>query len=103
MEQGNGVVTSCFVDSDHAGCKSMRRSHTGVILFVNTKASIMWYSKHQNMVETSTFGSEFCAMKTAIDMVEGLCYKLWMMGIPLAGPTSVFCDNESVVKNWLRT
>ena len=25
-------------------------------------------------------------------------YKLQMMGIPLAGPTSVFCDNESVVK-----
>jgi hypothetical protein len=56
----------------------------------------MWYSKHQN---TSTFGSEFCAMKTAIDMVEGLRYKLRMMGIPLAGPTSIFCDNESVVKN----
>jgi hypothetical protein len=38
-------------------------------------------------------------MKTAINMIEGLCYKLWMMGIPLARPTSVFCDNELVVKN----
>ena len=38
-------------------------------------------------------------MKTAIDMIEGLHYKLWMMGIPLNGPTSVFCDTESVVKN----
>ena len=98
MECGNGVVTSCFVDADHAGCKATRRSHTGVILFVN-KAPIQWYSKRQNTVETSTFGSEFCAMKMAIDMIEGLRYKLRMMGIPLAGPTSVFCDNESVVKN----
>jgi hypothetical protein len=99
MEQGNIVVTSCFVDSDHASCKVMRRSHTGVILFFVNKAPIMWYLKCQNMVKMSTFGSECCAMKTAIDVVEGLCYKLWMMGIPLAGPMSVFCSNESVVKN----
>jgi hypothetical protein len=38
-------------------------------------------------------------MKTAIDQVEGLRYKLRMMGIPLDGETSVFCDNESVFKN----
>jgi hypothetical protein len=96
--RGNGVVTSCFVDSDHAGCKVTRRSHTGVLLFVN-KAPILWYSKRQNTVETSSFGSEFCAMKVAIDLIEGLRYKLRMMGIPLNGSTSVFCDNESVVKN----
>jgi hypothetical protein len=71
MERGNGVSTSCFVDANHAGCKATRCSHTGVLLFVN-KAPIIWYSKHQNTVETSTFGSEFCAMKTAIDMIEGL-------------------------------
>jgi hypothetical protein len=75
-------------DSDHVKCKATRRSHTGVILFVN-KAPILWCSKQQNMVETSTFGSEFCAMKTAIDMIEGLWYKLRMMGIPMLGPTSV--------------
>jgi hypothetical protein len=62
MERGNGVSTSCFVDADHAGCKATRRSHTGVIHFV-MKAPIIWYSKQQNTVETSTFGSEFCVMK----------------------------------------
>ena len=96
--RGNGVVTSTFVDADHAGCKAMRRLHTGVLCYVN-KAPILWHSKRQNTVETSTFGSEYCAMKTAIDMIEGLRYKLRMMGIPLIGPTSVFCDNQSVVKN----
>jgi hypothetical protein len=99
MERGNGVVASCFVDADHFGCKATRRSHTGVILFVN-KDPILWYSKSQNTIETSTFGSEFCAMKRVIDMIEGLRYKLVrMMGIPLNGPTSVFCGNESVIKN----
>jgi hypothetical protein len=32
-------------------------------------------------------------------MIKGLWYKLRMMGIPILGPTSVFCDNELVVKN----
>ena len=96
--RGNGVVTTVFVDADHAGCKATRRSHTGVLIYVN-KAPILWYSKRQNTVETSTFGSEFCAMKVAIDMIEGVRYKLRMMGIPLNGPSSVFCDNQSVVKN----
>jgi hypothetical protein len=41
-------------------------------------------------------------MKTAIEQVEALRYKLRMMGIPLDGPTSIFCDNESVFKNATR-
>jgi hypothetical protein len=63
MERGNGVVTSCFVDADQAGCKATRRSHTGVIQYVNM-APILWYSKRQNTIETLTFGSDFCAITT---------------------------------------
>ncbi len=96
--RGNVVSTSCFVDADHAGCMLTRRLHTGVILFVN-RVLIQWYSKWQNTVEMSTFGSEFVAMKTAVEMIEGLRYKLRMMGFPLDGPMSVFCDNVAVVKN----
>ena len=89
---------STFVDADHAGCRVTRRSHTGVICFVN-RAPISWYSKRQNTVETSTFGSEFIAMKTAVELVEGLRYKLRMFGVPLDGPTNIFCNNEAAVKN----
>jgi hypothetical protein len=32
-------------------------------------------------------------------MIEGFRYKLRMMGIPLDEKTSVFCDNEGLVKN----
>ena len=32
---GRSIVMSCFVDADHAGCRVTRRSHTGVIIFVN--------------------------------------------------------------------
>jgi hypothetical protein len=95
---GHAVTTTCYVDADHAGCNVTRRSQTGIILYVN-KASIMWFSKRQNTVESATFGSEFIALKTAIDQIDALRYKLRMFGIPLAGPTKVFCDNDAVVKN----
>ena len=38
-------------------------------------------------------------MKTAVEHIEVLHYKLWMFGIPIEGPTNVFCDNEAVFKN----
>jgi hypothetical protein len=98
VPRGNTVMTTCFVDADHAGCQVTRRSHTGVLLYVN-RAPVVWYSKRQNTVEASTFGSEFIAMKTAVELIEGLRFKLRMMGIPLDGSTNVFSDNEAVVKN----
>jgi hypothetical protein len=57
--RGCSVVTSCFVDSNHAGCRLTRWSHTGVLIFVNN-APILWHSKRQNTVESSTFGTADC-------------------------------------------
>ena len=45
--------THCFVDADHAGNRVTRRSQSGILLFVN-RAPILWFSKRQNTVETST-------------------------------------------------
>jgi hypothetical protein len=95
---GNPIEMFCFVDSNHAGNLATRRSHTGIIIFIN-KAPILWYSKRQNTVESSTFGSEFVALRTAVELIIGLRYKLRMFGVPINGPTSVFCDNQSVVHN----
>ena len=98
---GSAVAMGCFVDADFAGCKATRRSHTGVIVFLNN-APIVWFSKRQATVETSTFGSEIVAMRIAIELVEGLRYKLRMMGVPIARSTNVYCDNDSVVQNVTR-
>ena len=38
-------------------------------------------------------------MKKSIEMVEALRYKLIMFGVPIDGPTSIFCDNEEVYQN----
>jgi hypothetical protein len=96
--RGNKMNMTTFVDSDHAGNLATRRSQTGILIFLN-KAPVVWFSKRQNTVESSTFGSEFVAMRVAVEMVEGLRYKLRMFGIPIDGPTDILCDNQSVVTN----
>ena len=96
--RGKAVACHCFVDADHAGDRVTRRSHTGILIFLN-RAPIIWFSKKQNTVETSTFGSEFVAMKTAVELIEALRYKLRMFGIPIEGAANIYCDNDSVVNN----
>ena len=96
--RGKPVEMTAFVDSDHAGDKLTRRSRTGILIFLN-RAPIVWYSKKQGSIETSSFGSEFSAMKTAVELIEGLRYKLRMMGVPLDGPAHVKADNLSMVRN----
>jgi hypothetical protein len=96
--RGRAVQINAFCDSDHAGNKITRKSHTGILLYVNA-APVIWYSKLQNTVETSTFGSEFIAMRICVEMIEALRYKLRMFGVPIDGPANVFCDNNSVVIN----
>jgi hypothetical protein len=49
-----------FLDADHIDDVVKRRSRTGVLVYLN-QSPILWYSKKQNSVETSTFGSEFIA------------------------------------------
>ena len=51
------------------------------------QTSIFSYSKKQNTVETSTFGSVFIALCIAVEKIIVLRYKLRML------------DSESVVKN----
>ena len=98
IPRGNPMTTHCFVDASHGSDRATRRSQTGILIFCN-KAPVMWHSKRQNTVEASTFGSEFQAMKNAIELIESLRYKLRMFGVPIDGPTNIFCDNEAVYKN----
>ena len=95
---GCAVSSHCFVDTDHTSNTVTQRSQTGIFIFLN-QALIVWYSKWQNTVETSTFGSEFIAMRMAAEHIEVLRYKLCMFGIPVEGPMNVFCNNEAVFKN----
>ena len=98
QSKGKEFIMRCFVDADHAGDLLTRQSSTGFIIYLNN-APIYWYSKKQNTVETSSFGSEFVAMRIASEYIRALRYKLRTMGIPINTPTYVYSDNQSVLKN----
>jgi hypothetical protein len=80
--RGRSVTICIYVDADHAGNMVTRRSRTGYAQFINN-AVVNWFYKKQWSIETSMFGSEFVALKTAMEANRGLGYKLRMMGVPV--------------------
>jgi hypothetical protein len=98
VPRGHVVQMNVFIDANHAGNKVTRQSHTGIIIYLNC-SPILWFSKAQNTVKSSTFRSELIAMRILVELLESMRYKLRMMGIPIDGPANVFCDNKSVVTN----
>ena len=96
--RGLGVQVRAKVDADHASDTVTRRSRTGILVWINC-ALIHWWSKKQTCVETSSFGSEFVAMKQCCEYLRGLRYKLRMMGIPVNGPCYISGDNKLVLAN----
>ena len=51
------------------------------------------------MVQSSSFGSEFVALRIATELIESLMHKLQMFGVPIEGTTNVYCNNKSVIMN----
>ena len=96
--RGHGFIMRAKVDADHASDTVSRHSRTGLLIYLNC-ALVYWWSKKQTSVESSSFGSEFVAMKQCCEYIRGLRYKLRMMGIPVEGPTYIYGDNQSVLAN----
>ena len=96
--RGQGFVIRAKVDADHASDTVSRRSRTGFLVYLNS-ALVHWFSKKQTSMESSSFGSEFIAMKQCCEYLRGLRYKLRMMGIPVEGPAYIQGDNQSVLAN----
>ena len=95
---GKEVLIRCFVASDNAGEKLTRRSCSGFNIFLQM-SPIYYCSKRQNTVETSTFGSDFMAMKLVCEYICGLRYKLMMVEIPFSDICFVYGDNKLVLHN----
>ena len=87
-----------FCDADHAHDLVTGRSVTGIIAFVGS-TPVYWKSTGQTSVQTSTFGSEFTALKKAVETAVNLRYHLRSMGFKVSKPTKIFVDNKSVFIN----
>jgi hypothetical protein len=60
--RGRSVTITLFVDANHVGNVVTRQSHSGILIFVQN-APILFHSKRHNLVESSTFCSEFMAVR----------------------------------------
>jgi hypothetical protein len=96
--RGRSVLIRIYIDAEHGGNMVTRRSRTRYVQFVNNTV-VNWFYRKQGSIETSTFGSEFVPLKTAKEANRGLRYKLRMIGVPIDGPSYVFCDDQSVIAN----
>jgi hypothetical protein len=96
--RGRSVMIQFYVDADHGRNMVIRLSRTAYVQFLNN-AVVNWFSMKQGSIEISTFGSEFVALKTAMEANRGLRYKLRMIAAPIDGPSYVFCNIQSVIAN----
>ena len=100
--KGRMARLTVYVDADHAHDQVTRRSITRIIVFPNN-TPIRWYSKRQKTVESSTYGSELVAARTATELIMELRYTLRMLSTPLDGPALMLGDNMYVVSVVLNT
>ena len=68
--RGHGFIMRAKVDANHASDTVSRRSRTGFLIYLNF-ALVYWWSKKQTSVESSSFGSEFVAMKQCCEYIRG--------------------------------
>ena len=85
MPIGKELIIRDFVDEDFSGNTVTRRYRTGFIITENMSPEY-WLSNKQGCIDTSLFGSEFCAMKQCCEYLRGLRYKIQMMGINVDKP-----------------
>jgi hypothetical protein len=96
VPRGETLSLTVFVDSDHAHDKKTCRSITGLLGFIGC-TPIMAKSKRQTSVESSTYGAEFSAARSATEYIIGMRLLLRSMGVPVKGPTVLLGDNRGVV------
>jgi hypothetical protein len=95
---GDELTTSVFFDADHAHDHATRRSITGIIVFVGS-TPVIWQSKRQRCIATSTYFAEFIAMRSAVEEAISIRYMLRCLGVPVTRPTDLFGDNFGVIQS----
>jgi hypothetical protein len=77
------------------------RMRTGIGILIYCQNAVVWYSKRQDTVESSSFGSsKFIEFRIAKEMIVALwliqATNVWS---PHLWAGNVFCDNNEVIKN----
>ena len=93
------METTMLVDSDHAHNLQTSRSLTGLLGFVGS-THVLWMSKRQGTIASSTYAAEFSAFCTATEKAQSLRYMLRCLGCNIPNgdicPIRIFGDHLSV-------
>lgn len=95
---GTEIETTIFFDADHAHDQKTRRSITGIVVLAG-RTPVLWISKRQGCIATSTYTAEFVAMRQAVEEAISIRYMLRCLGVPVTKPTDLFGDNRSVFQS----
>ena len=95
---GRELQITFLVDSDHGHDHKTRRSITGLIGFVGS-TPVIWFSKRQGSVATSTYSAEFMALRQGTEECINMRYMLRCLGIPVTKASNLFGDNLGVIQN----
>ena len=93
---GKRVITTSFLDANLLPNIVTGKSVRAVLHFVNTTPAD-WFSKRQATVETTRYGSEFVAAKTATEQIMDLGNTLRYLAVPIMIKAYMFGYNQSVV------
>jgi hypothetical protein len=94
---GDDLQLRGFVDADWAGCLETRRSTTGYVFRINN-TSVVWSSKRQPTVATSTVEAEYVAVSEAGREAMWLRCLLKELGISQSAATTLHCDNKGAIR-----
>jgi len=88
-------------DADHAHDHENRRYVSGILIYMNNSV-VKWYSKRQNTIETSTYGSELVSYRTIVELLIKMGYCVRILGGPLLCKSWLYGNNQAVILNCSR-
>ncbi|CAM9267722.1 unnamed protein product, partial [Heterosigma akashiwo] len=97
LRLGGDLVLRAFSDSDFCSDCIDGKSVTGYVLFLGD-APIVWSSKLQGAVTTSTVEAEYLALRASVKDIMWLRHLLADLGCPQQEPTPVVEDNSACIE-----
>jgi hypothetical protein len=96
-KRGNGDDTTVegYGDASWGPKFELRHSRSGGVILING-VPVIWFSKTQKTVATSTCEAEFMAQVEVIKELLWLKNLLTEMGVKIKLPIPMFCDNKAV-------
>ena len=96
IKKEDGARPLVYCDADYAGDTTDYKSTSGVLVMIGT-TPVCWYSSKQTSTAQSTTDAEIVSMNLATKEIVWIRNLLKEMGIAIAQPTRLLCDNQSAI------